>query len=247
MDGFSKSELAAWDNYRRSYGEAVSELAVPNDFWSFGDYELVGHGEVTDKDKCGKFLGFYGCIHTELHNKSTLDGLNCKDMVYVRKVRNFCDKPSCPVCYRHGWAVREASNIESRIKEAAKKFGQAEHIIVSVPEADYGLTLDSLRKKVVEVLAARGVFGGCLIFHAFRYHRRDESFVGEAPRWYWSPHFHCIGFIDGGYSRCRHCTKNTKLGGVYCLLFRCSALPTMYLLFCLRFLLPQRGRRLAWV
>jgi hypothetical protein len=181
-----------------------------NQFWSFGEYELVGHGEVTNEYKCGTFLGFYGCLHIERHNVVTLDGHNHRGEVYVRKVRNFCDKPSCPVCYRHGWAVREAANIESRIKEASKKFGQAEHIIVSVPEADYGLTLESLRKKVIAILAARGVFGGCLIFHAFRYHKRDETFVGEVPRWFWSPHFHCIGFVDGGYSRCRRCKKNTS-------------------------------------
>jgi hypothetical protein len=80
---------------------------------------------------------------------------------------------------------------------------------VSVPEADYGLALESLRKKVVDILAVRGVLGGCLIFHAFRYHGSDETFVGEAPIWFWSPHFHCIGFVDGGYSRCRHCSKST--------------------------------------
>ncbi len=149
---------------------------VQNEFWSFGDYELVGHGKVTNSN-CGKFLGFRGCARTELHDKTTLDGVNYSGKVFVRKVHCTCHKPTCPVCYKHGWAVREAKMIEARLVECSKHFGQVEHIIVSVPKSDYGLTLESLRSKAVHVVMKnRGVVGGVLIFHAFRYRNRVRSF-----------------------------------------------------------------------
>jgi hypothetical protein len=180
-----------------------------NEWGKYGQYELVGQGKVTNPDTCGKFRGFWGCPRTDLHNKTTLDGKNHKGKVYVKKIFHSCDKPTCSICFKRGWAVREAGNIESRIKEAEKRFGKAEHIVVSVPQKDYGLSFEALQSKAVKVMAARNILGGCKIFHAFRYHRANETYVGEPAGWFWSPHFHVLGFIDGGYSRCRHCQKST--------------------------------------
>lgn len=205
--GYSKSELEAWADYQDSFGEVAPEAEVRSEWGRYGVYELVGHGEITDKSKCGKFRNFYGCLHTERHNVATLDGHNHVGEVYVRKVFHSCDKPTCPVCFKRGWAVRQAGNIESRIREAEKRFGLAEHIVVSVPQKDYGLSYEALRSKAVKVMAARGIHGGCLIFHAFRYHHANETYVGEAAGWFWNPHFHVIGFVDGGYGRCRGCPK----------------------------------------
>jgi hypothetical protein len=184
-----------------------SRLDVQNEFWSYGDYELVGHGKVTDFS-CGKFLGFRGCNRTELHEKTTLDGVNYNGKVFVRKVHCTCHKPTCPICYKNGWAVREAKMIAARLFECSKRFGQVEHIIVSVPHSDYALTLDTLRKKVVQkVLKSRGIVGGVLIFHAFRYRNREALLKGifHPQGWYLSPHFHVLGYILGGYGKCRSC------------------------------------------
>jgi len=52
---------------KQSYGEVVPELEVRNDFWSYGDYELVGHGKQTNAE-CGKFKRFDGCLNVEAHN-----------------------------------------------------------------------------------------------------------------------------------------------------------------------------------
>lgn len=182
-------------------------INVRNEFWSYGEYELVGHGKITDS-RCGKFLGYIGCSHVELHNKTTLDGVNYRGKVFVRKVHCTCHKPTCPVCCKHGWAVREARMIEARLSECSKRFGQVEHIIVSVPKSDYGLRLESLRSKVIHsVLKKRGVLGGVMIFHAFRYRNRAVLLNGIFnPRgWYFSPHFHVLGYILGGYGKCRSC------------------------------------------
>ena len=181
----------------------------------FGDFQLVGHGQQTNS-KCGRFISFKGCIRTELHDKVTLDGVNYKGKVFVRKVHASCDKPTCPVCFKSGWAVREADRIAQRIKEASKRFGLAEHVIVSVPKSDYGLDFENLRLKAVKILYSRGVIGGVLIFHGFRYRAFDvfRGGIRNMRGWYWSPHFHCIGFILNGYAQCRHC-HNFEDKGVY--------------------------------
>ena len=170
---------------------------VESSNFSFGDFQLVGHGEVTNEN-CGRFSGYYyGCLRTELHDKITLAGKNFTGKVYGKPFFHSCDKPSCPVCYRYGWAVREAKRIEARLLEASKRFGLVEHIVATFPPKYYHLTYKRLRLKAVEILKCRGVVGGCLIFHGFRFNLRQC--------WYWSPHFHSLGFILGGYGKCRGC------------------------------------------
>jgi len=136
-------------------------------------------------------------LRVDLHKLITLEGVNYTNKVFVRRVRFSCGKPSCPKCFKSGWAVREAGNVEARLKEASKHFGLVEHIVVSIPVKDYGLDLKAFRHKVIKMLKGIGVVGGCLIFHGFRYNLRKQ--------WYFSPHFHVLGFILGGYRRCRRC------------------------------------------
>jgi len=170
--------------------------------YSHGDFQLVGHGEKTN-DNCGRFRSFWGCSRVELHNRVTLDGKNYRGKVYMRKVFHSCDKPSCPICCKYGWAVRQAGKIEMRLAVASARFGQVEHIVATVPPKFYGLSYQALRTKMIEVLRRRGVIGGVLIFHGFRFNLRQY--------WYWSPHFHVLGFIRGGY-RCRSCKIVRKKG-----------------------------------
>ena len=173
-----------------------NELPIENHWATYGKYQLVGNGKVTN-DNCGKFKGLRGCLRVGNHDVIAPDGKNYKDKFYIKKVRFTCNKASCPVCYDHNWAVREAGNIESRLMPLSKRFGEIEHIVISVPFRDYGLTLKCLRRKVTKILYDCGIIGGVLIFHGFRYNMKKG--------WYWSVHFHVLGFVLGGYSRCRHC------------------------------------------
>ena len=188
---------------RQEFGnqdDKVDEPDVENTYGSYGDFQLVGKGKVTN-DYCGKYYGFVGCVNVHLHNKITLDGKNYKGKVFVRIVHHSCNKPSCPVCYKHGWAVRGAGKIEVRLEKASRHFGRVEHIVSSIPPKDYGLSFKALRSQAIKALKRRGVIGGVLIFHGFRYNVRKQ--------WYWSPHFHCLGFILGGY-RCRGCRETVS-------------------------------------
>ena len=211
-------EQNAWLDYKQSFDfSRVSVVSEPvADFGRYCDYWLVGHGEQTNAD-CGKFKRFDGCLNVEAHNGARwiMPDLP-KDSVFVKSVYHSCDNPLCPKCYKHGWAVREASRIEVRLKELSKRFGKIEHFAVSVPDRDFGLSLEALRKKCVKILSVRKVLGGVMIFHAFRYRNSAEARrSGLDVGWYWSPHFHVLGFIGGeGYGKCRGCSNLYDVGRV---------------------------------
>jgi len=152
MARYAMSELDAWDEYERSFGETVSEPLVRNEYWSYGDYELVGHGKQTNEN-CGLFKNFMGCLNVDLHNQVRwfFDGLK-KDSVFVKSVYHSCDKPTCPKCFKFGWAVRQATRMEKRLQEASNRLGlPVEHIVVSPRAEDYGLSLEALRNKAVRL------------------------------------------------------------------------------------------------
>jgi len=200
---FGGSEDSFDDEQPKVLKETIPELE--NGWASYGNFQLVGNGKVTS-DACGKYLSLKGCIRTDLHDVNCLDGKNYAGKVYVKVVHHWCNKPSCPVCFKSGWAVREAGKIEGRLKEASKRFGLAEHIVASVPLRDYGLSFGDLRARMVKAVYARRVIGGVLIFHGFRYTVQKH--------WYWNPHFHVLGYILGGYG-CRNCKKQicSECGG----------------------------------
>jgi hypothetical protein len=205
-EDFAKKEWIVYsgENVDKEYEQFICE--------SWGvccGFELVGHGKITS-NKCGSFLGFYGCLRVDLHDLTSLDGQNFKGKAYIKKRFHSCDSPECPVCYR-SWAAREAFAIDYRLKEASKKFGVIEHFIISTPREEYGLSYERLKANCVKALRSRGVLGSCLVFHPFRYISRDEAHrKGVVFGFRFSPHWHALGFLDGGYSKCRHCTKNVR-------------------------------------
>jgi hypothetical protein len=170
---------------------------VGGEWASFGVEQVVGNGSVTN-EKCGTYYRHYGCLRGDLHKGVKLNGEDCSDKGFFRVVLHSCHKPSCPICYE-SWGAREAHKIEGRLVEASKDFGVVEHIIASVPLERYGLSFEVLRVLAVKALRVRGVVGGAMIFHGFRWNK-------ERKFWYWSPHFHVLGFIKGGYT-CRSCVK----------------------------------------
>lgn len=202
-----------WLEYKQSFESSLEEKVKPqdlgclNEWGEYGEYVLVGHGKQTS-GKCGSWVGVAGCLNVDGHNVVDLDGNNYKGKVYLRRVIHSCDRPDCPVCYRKGWAVREAGNMEQRLREGEKKHGAIEHIVVSVPVSDYGLKFEELRKKTLKVLKVRGCHGGALVFHAFRYANRKEAKRKGVPfGWRLSCHWHVMGFLTEGYDRCRNCPK----------------------------------------
>lgn len=211
--GLSDSQL--WESYKNNdddFGSALTSLRSPSatvDFVGgrYGNIELVGRGLHPTNPSCGKFRHSMACLHNELHH-NTLAG-NYEGKAYVKLVHSWCHNPRCPICFKHGFAVREARSASERIKVASKTSGSpAEHIIYSVSPKDYGLSFEKLREKARKDLMAVGVVGGALIFHGFRFRNHKESVIKKVPYgWTWAPHWHCVGFLLLGYSHCRNCKK----------------------------------------
>ena len=175
------------NNFDPSWKSKVLNAEVPESEIGFnrhGIYALPGYAERPTNSNCGTFKWFYVCLRALLHDIVTLDGHNYRGKGYGKRVWWHCNRPSCPVCFRKGWAVRLASRIEHRLKECAKKFGKIEHIVLSPPKSAWGLTLPELYKKAIKIAKSRGICGGLMVFHYFRYHGANETFVGEKPHFF---------------------------------------------------------------
>lgn len=221
INGLTEKEVKElYDCYAKSYGDCDAPVEISA---RHGEWELVGHGPQTNS-YCGRFLNFRICNRVELHSQTKLNGISHAGKVFVRKIHRSCYSPRCPVCCFSGWARREAEKIAQRIEAASKKFGLPQHIVVPIPESDYYMAEfrnDKMRAKIQKVLFNRGVVGGCLIFHPFRYANYLESIEKSVLfGWRWSPHYHCIGFILGGYGKCRKCSLVAKHGRQKC--FNCD-------------------------
>jgi hypothetical protein len=171
---------------------------LPVDDVGHSNYEPVGRGLKTSPF-CGRWVGLNICKNFEGHEGKFLNGEDCTGKVVNIHRHMWCHKSSCPVCFIRGWSVRGARHIEGRIDTGVKRgLGKAEHIVVGVAIADRDLPEYVFRKKCRDALFDRGVIGGCMIFHGFSVDKRLGKLV-------WSPHYHVLGFIEGGFDRCRNC------------------------------------------
>jgi hypothetical protein len=203
----NRSELSIC--WKKTLEDFESNVPEPN--CSYGDYQRVGTDAPTN-EHCGEYLGKKGCLRVELHDKVTLDGINHKGKIWGKHIHRHCHDWLCSRCYLYGSVYREATRATERLVEAQKKFGRVEHLSISLSPSDYGLPLEEARRKVETALEARGVRGGALLFHGQRYHTPEEALEkAGALFWYWNPHFHVLGFIEGGY-KCR-CCKNLLVDG----------------------------------
>lgn len=187
---------------------ALNRAILKNDYWRLPvddvgheNYEPVGRGRRTS-DMCARWVTFNVCDHKELHEGVVVDGVDCTGKVVVSHQHMWCHKSTCPLCFIRGWSVREARKIEGRLAVASERgYGEVEHMTVSPPVEDYGLSEDILRKKCRAALLVRGVLGGAMIFHGYRKDRQRGVLA-------WSPHYHVLGFIRGGFDVCRNCVHD---------------------------------------
>lgn len=191
----SESVLEEEEEVESAVGIAVkwATFSVDGVLWS-----VVGNGEVTNPN-CGNYSRVDVCLNVDLHGRTRLDGKDYAGKVFRRIVHISCGRPSCPKCYV-SWASRTAKKIAFVLGEASKIHGKVEHLSVSVPVKDWDLSFEDMRRKAAEVAKSRGVIGGSFIYHGARFNR--------VKGWYFSPHFHCLGFVLGGY-RCRYCERKS--------------------------------------
>ena len=106
--------------------------------------------------------------------------------VYLKQYQRSCFRAKCKVCFVK-WIGRQANRSTHRI-EAYQKQNKGEkpiHIFFSVPRYLYGKSYGEMKQELRKILKRAGIVGGAVVFHPFRFKNR---------KWYWSPHFHMVGF-----------------------------------------------------
>ena len=162
------------------------------------NFEPVGRG-VQTSPLCGRWVGVNTCKNVSKHEGIVFRGVDYTGKVVVHR-HLWCFKSSCPVCFIRGWSKRGACNVDARVNTGVKRgLGKVEHVMVSVSEVDRDLPESVFRKKCRKILLDCGV-SGCMIFHGFRRDKERNVLV-------WRPHYHVLGFIEGGYARCRDCGR----------------------------------------
>lgn len=160
------------------------------------DYAIVGRDSPTNA-YCGKHRGYMKCTESSLH-----DAIGGQDF-YHNSVTN-CHSYRCHTCWKYGWCVYRANIVESRFLTAEKLLGLdhklVEHVCASVPKKLYNLSPQEMVKEAILACKRSGVPSGVSILHPFRKDQKRRDL-------YKSFHFHVLGYIDGGYDRCRECIK----------------------------------------
>lgn len=158
----------------------------------------VGRGNPSS-ERCALHRGWRMCDETSLHG-SHVDGYGVDGAgKIVWKHRHWwCKNAACPKCFVYGWAVRRANHIEQRLNVFKIFYGEIDHLTISIPARDYDLPYEVVRKKAMDAALNRGVLGGCMIIHRYRISRKHRCLERGI-------HFHIIGFIRGGFDRCRDC------------------------------------------
>jgi len=142
-------------------------------------WKLPGTSE--SHDWCGIWKTV-GCLNAEKHRQ-----LGHDSVVFVKQFQRSCYRAACKECDKK-WMGRQSNRSTRRIEKYSKITGRKPfHIVLSVSDWDVKLPFPEMKKKARKILFELGVIGCGLIFHPFRFNKRIRC-------WYYSPHFHAVGF-----------------------------------------------------
>ena len=165
-----------------------------------GNYYDIDHDgwklpgvDIPTRDTCGKWHT-NGCLNTKNHPSK--DGLS---QAYVKSRPMTCFKALCSICWEN-WVSREASRgtykIETYEKITTSKYRKnpVKHLVVSVPKRDWDLPYPELKRIGRTLLKKNNITAGCMVFHPYRQLTEKDGFIDSFQYWYYSPHFHVMGF-----------------------------------------------------
>ena len=168
-------------------------------------------GTKEKRSSCGEWA-WKGCNNLEGHEGINFNDCDVTGKGYVTNFQMCCFRADCEDCWLQ-WSYRQASKATRRFEkyqEVSKTKYKPRHIIISVPDWDYGKSKKELSKlardKLNSVIPKWATFGGCIIYHPFRNEMIDGKF-----RWYYSPHFHVLGF---GWTLPNEDSKNQRAGWI---------------------------------
>ena len=151
-------------------------------------------GTKEKRSSCGEWA-WKGCDNIKGHEGITFNDTDCTNKGYATNFQMCCFRADCEYCWLT-WSYRQASKATRRFekyKEVSKTKYKPRHIIISVPDWDYGKSKKELSKlardKLNSVIPKWSTFGGCIIYHPFRNEMIDGKLI-----WYYSPHFHVLGY-----------------------------------------------------
>ena len=161
------------------------------DNWTLEDYRLLTNWNEIRHDGwelpgtkeshywCGQFA-IRGCIHAKDHHQH-------EGKIFVQRFQRSCFRKKCETCYEK-WIARQASTATQRMTFVLNKTDSTlSHVVLSIPQSDWKLSYDEMKKKGRQILSDIGIEGYALIFHPFR-------FLKKTMQWYFSPHFHLVGY-----------------------------------------------------
>ncbi len=132
-------------------------------------------------DWCGLWRTV-GCLNTEQHEK-----LGKGRRIYVKQYQRSCYRAVCKTCYLK-WMARQSNKATRRIEKYSELSNKKPiHVILCVPPSQHSLPVKLLRKRMNQILKISKMDGGAVVFHPFRFRQNIR-------RWYYSPHFHLVGF-----------------------------------------------------
>jgi hypothetical protein len=165
------------------------------------DSVQVGRNPSVVRQYCGVLKNWRVCREKDLHKGIVYKGVDFTDKSAVSVAHIWCKNWHCPKCFLYGACVTCARRIEARLSAFVEhSFGKIEHAVFSAPKTLQDLSMDALFKLATAVARDRGI-SGVLIFHG-RFIDVEGGGLG------WRAHFHLLGFVEGGFDRCRNCEHN---------------------------------------
>ena len=133
---------------------------------------------------CGSWA-YRGCLNVSGHAHA--EGFKGKG--FLKTFQKSCYRADCELCWEK-WLARESNKSTRRIETyESQAQDKVKHIIISVPHWLHYQSKKELSKTARTILKDLGCVGGAMVFHPFR-----KKLIAERWEWYYSPHFHILGF-----------------------------------------------------
>ncbi len=181
------------------YRGCLNAAAHQNSLDAFHSFGVLNGIEVLGKP-VGYLESFYRCCNRKECPRcyESWAGLESFRAAY-RFARYLFSKNAVDRCFGKPDEKKRVLGIEALFKFGAKSVNHRVfsrrrliHVAVSVSPSDYGMNYVHLRRKLYKVARFVGLTGGLTIFHPFR--SRDDQKNVYRSDWYFSPHFHIVGF-----------------------------------------------------